>query len=251
MSQRVEAVWRAAAGDQPVPAALSALQAPGSEAFVLLSGDRIVFGLSALSPRALDDILERVAGAHNRTLAEQVFQRLVAGRRGVQWSIGLEVGDVEPTLHLSATASTSTGTAATLAELREALAPAMPWPDALPGDGALTGWTVLFAPTGTVGFAIEAPARSAWLPPAAFRALRDLPEVGTVRISIGHDGRPHYASRTVIHEDDPEACWEAALVPLAAYGRDTWAHRLIDVPGAVPSAICLDGQDITLEIKVS
>lgn len=244
----VEALWRAAAGSHPVPAVLTALQAAGGSGRVTLSGERVAFGLGDITTATLDAVMQRLPTKIDTALAERLHQTLIAGRDSVRWGIEVELGGDAPVLRLAAEADDPSQPIADLAELRAALGGEAAW-GPLPEAGDVIGWSVVLnADTSGISplVSVETTDGAGWLPAALRESLRDLPEVGTLWVSAGGDALS-ISSRTRLSGADRSACWEAAALPLAAYGRHAWM-ALSEQPDAVPSAIRLDGRDAVLEI---
>lgn len=243
----VEAVWRAVAGPHPVPAPLLALLTDTTDAYAVLSGNRVSFGLTGLGRSGLDAALRALPQTYNVDLIDRIFTQLIEGRMAIDWGLEVEVGGEQLLLRLR---GDSPHIAADISELKATLEPELSWPDDLPQTGSVQGWSVALQADGQIELELEAPARAAWLPADAHDALRDLPELGMVRVSATPGEPLRYASRTLIGESDPSASWEAARVPLAAYGRVGWAD-LGQSTSARPYAVRLDGEDVSLEIYAS
>ncbi|MEL6344439.1 MAG: hypothetical protein AAFV53_15075 [Myxococcota bacterium] len=243
----VEAVWRAIAGSHPIPAPLLSLLTDTTDAYAVLSDQRVSFGLTGISRGGLDAALRALPHTVDLALVDRIYQQLIEGRGAVDFSVEVEVGGAEPLLHLRAD---SPHVAADISELKDAIGAAMAWPAGLASTGSVRSWRLSLQGDAVAALELEAPPRAPWLPAEAYDALRDLPEMGTVQVRTSGDAPLQYASRTLIGEDDHAASWEAAQIPLAAYGRMEWA-KLGDTTSARPYAVHLDGRDVRLELYAS
>ena len=239
------AMWEAAAGELTVPVSMKSLLSSASE-------DALVYAIRGPASASVG-VLEADGGirwqqAMDAMLAAAgVSLAVVKGLREALVTPGVFFGP-ELTIDsgvLRLVAVAPGGVAADLGALKAAAAQVgQPWPAVLPEQGDVVAWSVVFRPDGGVGMEIERPAGADWMPAGAAEALRDVPELGAIRVAFQGD-EVAFAARIAIDGETPFARWEVASIALGAYGlASSEALR----SAAQPTAVWVSAEDAALEL---